>query len=181
MVAAMAAELLLCLADRGGMSGATPEARTAVMILVEASWLDQSGALRLMTARMENRSAHGACIRVKAKVGVGARLYIQWHREQFSGIAKYCRVDGKEFLVGIQKDAVQWPMPKKPIPAGVLARETARQTGQLIDVVAEEPAEAGFRTRAEEGGFPAPPGQVKASATFRNRSAASAPLKNAHP
>jgi hypothetical protein len=108
------------------MSGATPEARTAVMILVEASWLDQSGALRSAGARMENRSAHGACIRIKARIGVGAQMYIQSHREQFSGIAKYCRVDRKEFLVGIYKDAVNRPIPKKPAPAGVPGRETAR-------------------------------------------------------
>jgi hypothetical protein len=34
------------------MSGATPEPRTAVMILVEASWLDNAGTLRSVTARM---------------------------------------------------------------------------------------------------------------------------------
>jgi hypothetical protein len=143
------------------MSGATPEPRTAVMILVEASWLDNAGTLRSMTARMENRSAHGAGIRIKAKVSVGARMYIQSHREQFSGIAKYCRVDGKEFLVGIHKDAVNWPMPKMPMPAKVSMRESRR----TMDLVAEEPAEAG----------------LKASATFRNKSAAGAPLKNAEP
>jgi hypothetical protein len=108
------------------MSGATPEARTAVMILVEASWQDQLGALRSEPARMENRSTHGACIRIKARVAVGARMYIHSHREQFSGIAKYCRVDGKEFLVGIYKDAVNQPAPKKPVPANVPTRETTR-------------------------------------------------------
>ncbi len=132
------------------MSGATPEPRTAVMILVEASWLENSGTLRSVTARMENRSAHGACIRIKAKVGVGARVYIRSHREQFSGIAKYCRVDGKEFLAGIQKDAVSYPIPKGPMPGRVPARETTRETGRLVDVVAEEPAEVGLR--AENGG-----------------------------
>jgi hypothetical protein len=144
MLVAMAAELLLYLADRRSMSGATPEARTAVMILVEASWQDQLGALRSEPARMENRSAHGACIRIKARVSVGAQVYIQSHREQFSGIAKYCRVDGKEFLVGIYKDAVNRPIPKKPAPASVPAREAARQS----EAVAEKPAEAGLKTSA---------------------------------
>jgi hypothetical protein len=169
------------------MSGATPEPRTAVMILVEASWLDNAGTLRSLTARMENRSAHGACIRMKAKVGVGTRLYIRSHREQFSGIAKYCRVDGKEFLVGIYKDAVNYPIPKNPMPARDLDSQTdsqtERQTGHLIDVVAEEPAEAGLRTRAGEAGpvnsigaqtarFPTGSGQVKGSATRKNKNAA---------
>jgi hypothetical protein len=47
------------------MRDATPEPRTAVMILVEASWEDQSGTLRRERARMENTSNSGACIRVK--------------------------------------------------------------------------------------------------------------------
>jgi hypothetical protein len=169
------------------MSGATPEPRTAVMILVEASWLDNAGTVRSMQARMENRSAHGACIRIKAKVGVRARVYIRSHREQFSGIAKYCRVDGKEFLVGIHKDAVNYPIPKNPMPAKVFNGQTdpqtdrrtgreslsgsGRETGHLIDVVAEEPAEAVQRTRAEEAGSPAAPGHGKASAPFKNQSA----------
>jgi hypothetical protein len=172
------------------MSGATPEPRTAVMILVEASWLDNSGKLRSAQARMENRSVHGACIRIKTKLGVGARVYIQSHREQFSGIAKYCRVEGKEFLVGIHKDAVNYPIPKNPMPAKDFKRQTdpqtisqthpqtdrqmGRETGHLIDVVAEEPVEVGLRTRAEEAGFAAAPEEVKASATLKTQSAASA-------
>jgi hypothetical protein len=110
------------------MSGATPEPRTAVMILVEASWVDNSGTLRSAPARMENRSAHGACIRIKTRVAVGARVYIQSHREKFSGIAKHCCVDGKEFLVGIHKDAVNYPIPKNPMPSKDFNRQTDPQT-----------------------------------------------------
>jgi len=106
------------------------------MILVEASWLDLSGVVQSVTARMENHSAHGACIRMKARVAVGKRVYIQSHREQFSGIAKYCRVDGKEFLVGIHRDAVNVAAPRKPAPANVLDRQTARETVQPSEVVA---------------------------------------------
>ena len=105
------------------MSGAVQESRTAVMILVEASWLDLSGVVQSVAARMENHSVHGACIRMKARVAVGKRVYIQSHRERFSGIAKYCRVDGKEFLVGIHWDAVNSPAPRKPAPVNVPARE----------------------------------------------------------
>jgi hypothetical protein len=79
----------------------TPEPRTAVMIFVEVTWEDQNGTVQSAPARMENRSPHGACIRLKSRLGVGARLSIQSHREQFSGVARYCRPDGKDFLVGI--------------------------------------------------------------------------------
>ena len=151
------------------MNGATPEPRTAVMILVEASWLENSGTLRSVQARMENRSAHGACIRIKAKVGVGARVYIRSHREQFSGIAKYCRVDGREFLVGIQKDAVNWPIPKGPVAAKNLnrqkdvqrERQTDRQTTRETSLAMNRDAVA---ERSEEAG-------LKASATWKNQSA----------
>src|SRR5258708_9538036 len=118
------------------MSGAVQESRTAVMILVEASWLDLSGVVQSVTARMENHSAHGACIRMKARVAVGKRVYIKSHREQFSGMAKYCGVDGKEFLVGIHRDAVNVAAPRKPAPASVLDRQTARETVQPSEAVA---------------------------------------------
>jgi hypothetical protein len=80
------------------------EQRSAVMVLVDASWEDQNGTLQTTRARMENRSTSGACVRVARAIEVGAQLRIRSHWEQFTGVAKYCRLDGKEFLVGIQRD-----------------------------------------------------------------------------
>ncbi|MGC1651776.1 MAG: hypothetical protein WA722_03055, partial [Candidatus Sulfotelmatobacter sp.] len=94
-----------------------PECRTPVMTMVEASWVDQSGALRSVPARMEDRSAGGACIRVKMPIGVGSKLRIQWRFEQFSGTAKYCRSEGREYLVGIQRDTTKDPLTSDPVPA----------------------------------------------------------------
>ena len=108
------------------MNGGTPEPRTAVMILVEATWEDQSGTVHSSPARMENRSSHGACIRIRSRITVGTRLSIQSHREQFSGVAKHCRPDGKDFLVGILKDEVHRPILKKSPPEDVPIRETLR-------------------------------------------------------
>jgi len=118
------------------MSGVVQEPRVAVMILVEAAWLDQSGVAQSVTARMENQSSHGACIRMKKPVAVGKRLYIQSHRDQFSGIAKYCRVDGKEFLVGIHRDSVSQPAPRKPAPANVSDQQTARDAARPSEAAA---------------------------------------------
>ncbi|MFZ0201859.1 MAG: hypothetical protein WB523_23170 [Candidatus Sulfotelmatobacter sp.] len=87
------------------------ELRSAVMILVEASWEDESGAVKAIPARMEDRSASGACIRVKTPIGVGEKLRIQWRFDQFSGVTKYCRSDGREFLVGILRDKSSTPDP----------------------------------------------------------------------
>ena len=72
-----------------------PEFRMAVMTLVEASWEDQNGALRTVSARMEDKSAGGACIRINTPIEVGSRLKIQWRFEQFSGTARYCRSEGR--------------------------------------------------------------------------------------
>jgi hypothetical protein len=84
-----------------------PERRTPVMILVEASWEDQNGILETVSGRMEDRSAGGACLRLKTRVQVGARLGIQWRWEQFTGIARYCRREGNEYVVGIERETAE--------------------------------------------------------------------------
>jgi len=94
-----------------------PEFRMPVMTLVEASWEDPSGASRTAAARMEDRSTGGACIRFKTAIGVGSKVRIQWRFEQFSGTAKYCRSEGREYLVGIQRDTTKDPVPRQPVPA----------------------------------------------------------------
>lgn len=80
------------------------EPRSAVMIMVEASLLDQNGNWLVMPARIEDKSVSGACVRFKKPIAVGSKLKIQSRFEQFSGTAKYCRNDGWDFLVGIQRD-----------------------------------------------------------------------------
>jgi hypothetical protein len=86
------------------MSATMRELRTAVLTLVEASWEDQSGNLQTVAARTEDKSVSGACIRIKTPITVGSKLRIEWRLEQFSGIAKYCRGEGREYLVGIQRE-----------------------------------------------------------------------------
>lgn len=87
------------------MAGVMREPRTRVMISVEVSWEDQSGALRAITARMENKSNGGACIRVDTPVAIGSKLGIRGRWDQFSGTARYCVGDDGSYLVGIQRDA----------------------------------------------------------------------------
>jgi hypothetical protein len=158
------------------MSGMTPEPRTAVMILVEAWWEDQSGAVQTARGRMENKSPGGACIRVKTPIGVGSRLRVESHREQFTGSAKYCRLEGKEYLVGIQRDRVPGPFPTRtalvvpppkesaakseaPEPArkieGVEAREESQPSGQREGVRKTE--SVSIATRGPVASFPRAP------------------------
>jgi hypothetical protein len=74
------------------------------MILVDVSWKDPGGSVRTVPARMEDTSPGGACLRVEEPIGVGSKLRIHGRREQFSGVTKYCRSDGQQYLVGIQRD-----------------------------------------------------------------------------
>jgi len=91
------------------------ELRKAVMTVVEVSWEDSGGILQTLPARMENKSAGGACIRIKTPITVGSGLSVQWRVERFSGIVRYCRADDGEYLVGIQRDIMR-DNRESPIP-----------------------------------------------------------------
>jgi hypothetical protein len=80
------------------------EPRTAIMAVAEVVWEDQLGTLQGAVARIEDTSRSGACIRVPVPISVGAKLKIKWHREEFSGVAKYCRRDGADYVLGIQRE-----------------------------------------------------------------------------
>ncbi|MGA9308066.1 MAG: hypothetical protein WBW31_21895, partial [Candidatus Sulfotelmatobacter sp.] len=115
-----------------------PEFRMPVMTLVEASWEDQSGASRTAAARMEDRSTGGACIRIKTAIGVGSKVRIQWRFEQFSGTAKYCRSEGREYLVGIQRDTTENPIASPPVLAEVPAPKSVVANVAAASVVKAE-------------------------------------------
>ena len=74
------------------------------MIMVEALWADQNGTLHKCSATMENTSKSGARIRLRKPIAVGTEVQVQWRWELFTGETRYCRAEGKEFLVGIHKD-----------------------------------------------------------------------------
>jgi hypothetical protein len=95
------------------MSDATPEPRTPVMIMVEASWVDHSGTVQKVSARIENKSSGGACIRLSRRISVGTQLSIEGKWEKFSGEARYCPKDGRDYLVGIQRNKVEHPIAKR--------------------------------------------------------------------
>jgi len=133
-----------------------PDFRTAVMTLVEASWEDESGALRTAPACMEDKSTGGARIRINTPIGVGAKLRIQWRFEQFSGTAKYCRSEGKDYVVGIQREAANSPnlgrllrvnVPPRegvssspPVSAAKIEGPSARQESKPIESTPAPPA-----------------------------------------
>src|SRR5258706_11836739 len=117
------------------MSAGRPELRTTVMTMVEASWEDPDGVAQSATARMEDKSRGGACIRIKTPIGVGSKLSIQWCFDQFSGTARYCRSEGREYLVGIQRDTTKTPVPNNAVPANVPPQKSVKSGNPPLSTV----------------------------------------------
>jgi len=114
------------------MRGAMPEPRTAVMILVEASWEDPTGTLQAAPAWLENRSAGGACVRLQTPIGVGSKLKLQGRWEQISGTSKYCRRAGKDYFVGIQRDSTVNFVPGQAVLANVPTQERPPEAKEIV-------------------------------------------------
>jgi hypothetical protein len=112
------------------------EPRAPVMILVEASWEDRKGNRHAVPARMEDRSDGGACVRLKAQIPVGSRLGIEWRWEKFTGVARYCRPEGNEYVVGLQRDVPKAPPKEVPwresIAGGSVIVSTAKISPQNV-------------------------------------------------
>jgi hypothetical protein len=75
-------------------------------------------------------------------ISIGAKLKIKWHREEFSGIAKYCRRDGGDYVLGIQRETpenearptvlLQHATTSLPIPASTNIQGTPAQKEQIV-------------------------------------------------
>jgi hypothetical protein len=157
-----------------------PDFRTAVMTLVEASWEDEGGALRTVPARMEDKSSGGACIRINTPIGVGAKLRIQWRFEQFSGTARYCRSEGKDYVVGIQRDAANSPVPSRLLPANVPLPEVLRSSSLPVSTAGIESL-APKQDKNPDESPPAPQAVENAMPTHSaSRAAATVPPRAGH-
>ena len=87
------------------MDGREIEARMLMWAVAEISWEDASGQHCQAPAVLEDRSTSGACVRLTRPVAVGSVVTIRWQREQFSAVARNCRRDGREFLIGVRREA----------------------------------------------------------------------------
>ena len=130
--------------------------------VAEITWEDDGGTSFRVPAILEDTSRSGACIRVKRPVTIGSRLTIKWHREQFSGIARNCRRDGGDFLLGVRREvdivSAARSAGHRAAPdakAGIPAENSAKakpansappQTGFLAPVCLPEPAQTAPRT-----------------------------------
>jgi hypothetical protein len=73
--------------------------------VAEITWEGDSGTSFRVPAVLEDTSRSGACVRLKRPLALGSRITIQWHREQFPAIARNCRTDGGDFLLGVRREA----------------------------------------------------------------------------
>ncbi|MGC1647156.1 MAG: hypothetical protein WA741_15175, partial [Candidatus Sulfotelmatobacter sp.] len=86
------------------MDGPIIEPRTVLWAVGEVFWQDPAGATNRAPGTLEDTSPSGACIRFKTPIAVGARLTVKWHREHFCAVARNCRTDGREFLLGVRRE-----------------------------------------------------------------------------
>lgn len=97
------------------MDGRNLEPRMTLWAVAEISWEDSTGTPFHAPATLEDISVSGACIRVKTPVSVGSKVTVKWKREQFSAIARNCRSDGREFLLGVRRDPALLPAGPKEL------------------------------------------------------------------
>jgi len=154
---------------RSSMNSREPEPRTAVMIMVEASWADRNGTLHKCSATMENTSKSGARVRLRKPIRIGTKLQVQWRWEHFTGTARYCHSEGKDYVVGIQKDAEEF------VPAaGAKAKAVAAVERQAkTDVVTGIPDRSATEFRNET--------TIRSNPTEVRTSAIAAPTQIAYP
>src|SRR5665811_847983 len=121
------------------MDGPIIEPRTALWAVAEVWWDDPTGKPLRAAATLEDTSLSGACLRLKTPITIGSRLTVKWHRENFSAVARNCRRDGREFLLGVRRE-----------PAG------ARAIGPPPDAKRPQPATAPAEPPRVEPQDPAP-------------------------
>lgn len=110
-------------ADTSGMDGRDIEPRVLMWAVAEISWQESSGEQVQTRATLEDTSKSGACVRLKRPLAVGAMVMIKWQREQFAAVARNCRKDGRDFLVGVCRKA-QVNGNSKAEPVGMTAAVT---------------------------------------------------------
>ncbi len=51
--------------------------------------------------------AGGACLRLRSQIEVGTKLRVEGRWDKFSGVARSHRKDGRDYVVGIQRDSAE--------------------------------------------------------------------------
>jgi hypothetical protein len=102
---------------------------------------------------MINRSLGGACVRLRRAVAVGTKVRVQWRWDQFTGVTRYCRSEGREFLVGIQRELEQQRVEEKKseqkmVEQNVIEPNHAEQKVLPQEILARAVEKRSLETRA---------------------------------
>lgn len=120
-------------------SPAAVEPRRLMWAVAEVCWADAAGRPLRSRATIVDISTSGTCIRLKDRIGVGSRLTIRWRREQFAAIARNCRADGQDYLLGVRRENTAVP---ESIPGAANAKQIAaiaQRRSASVPVVAMNP------------------------------------------
>jgi hypothetical protein len=80
-----------------------------MMARIEAVWQDEAGTSQISRGKLEDLSDGGLSIRVNEPIGIGSKLIVRTHRGNFPGTVVQCRQYGRDFVLGIKRDAAQKP------------------------------------------------------------------------
>ncbi len=76
-----------------------------MMAKVEVMWEAKAGNPHIVPARLEDKSPHGASIRIREPIPVGFKVVIHWRTGHISGTVQYCNPQANEYILGILRDA----------------------------------------------------------------------------
>ncbi len=79
------------------------------MARIDALWQDETGAEKTSQGKVEDMSDGGLCIRVNDEIIVGTKMVVRFRLGNFSGIVVNARKHGKEYVLGIKRDAAKLP------------------------------------------------------------------------
>jgi hypothetical protein len=162
------------------MHQGVPELRKPVMIVIEATWEDENGATQTTRARVENNSGGGACIRATTAIAPGSKVRIRWRFDEYTGIVKYCRAEGREYLVGLQRDTVKNSTSTSLIAEAPLRKDSGnnlRKIDPLVSATISEAAKKGAPKGQESRGGDIPNQTQKAETQSAVRRAGNAAAK----
>ena len=132
------------------------EPRTAIMARAEVVWEVQPGDWRGAFAKIEDVSLSGACIRLSVPIGVGEKLKIKWRKEQFSGITKYCRRDGGDYVLGVRRETSENEAQNTVLPREAATSLPAASSAKIQEGPAEYDTKVQESPKASLAPAPAP-------------------------
>ncbi len=126
------------------------------MARAEVVWEVQPGDWRGAVAKIEDVSLAGACIRLSVPIGVGEKLKIKWRKEQFSGITKYCRRDGGDYVLGVRRETSESEAQNGVLPHEATTSLPAASSAKIQDAPAHYDTKVQESPKARLAPAPAP-------------------------